>query len=228
MASLLKKLNTDNQQLNQIQDFTATVVNPLVKRPWIGDSVLLEDVTLTYGAVNYVEHKLGRTLRGWEIVRRKARSGGYDEKIHLVGATGEPAFQNSWVNYGAGAGDAGFVMGADGYVTLFGRVKNGSAIGATQITLPAGYRPNANLTFAVSSQSAFGSLEAQSAGNVVAQAGTTLGMNWDGIRFAAVSPYHAGAEIFDQNSDTTIGESFRQNFLLLFPKANCTVDIVVW
>ena len=64
------------------------------------------------------------------------------EPWHLVGAAGEPAFQNSWVNYGAPEESAGFRKYPDGRVTLKGGIKSGTP-GSTSVafTLPAGYRP---------------------------------------------------------------------------------------
>lgn len=59
----------------------------------------------------------------------------------LVGAQGQPAFQNSWVNFGTGANDtpARFRKDIFGIVWVEGMVKNGVA--GTIFTLPAGYRP---------------------------------------------------------------------------------------
>lgn len=65
----------------------------------------------------------------------------YDFDIHLVGATGEPAFQNSWVNYGLGQRACRFWKGIDGIVHLEGLVKSGSVPGVI-FTLPEGYRPD--------------------------------------------------------------------------------------
>jgi hypothetical protein len=58
---------------------------------------------------------------------------------HLVGAAGEPAFQNSWVNY-SGTQVAQFRKFPDGKVKLSGYVKSGAS-GTTIFTLPVGYRP---------------------------------------------------------------------------------------
>lgn len=67
-----------------------------------------------------------------------------DTSWHEVGDTGEPAFTNSWVNYGGSWSTAAFRIDAEGYVHLKGLVKNGTA--STSIfTLPSGYRPNEQL-----------------------------------------------------------------------------------
>lgn len=62
------------------------------------------------------------------------------EAWKLVGAVGQPAFQNSWVNFGSGFADAAFYKDPDGWVHLRGLVKNGTNQ-ATIFTLPVGYRP---------------------------------------------------------------------------------------
>lgn len=64
---------------------------------------------------------------------------------HLVGAGGEPAFANSWVNHtGSGYPPARFYIDALGVVHLDGAVKSGTAA-ATAFTLPAGYRPDTKI-----------------------------------------------------------------------------------
>jgi len=63
-----------------------------------------------------------------------------DTSWHLVGAVGEPAFQNSWVWFGAGNSVPAFRKDGFGFVHLKGSVKNGTN-GSVIFTLPAGYRP---------------------------------------------------------------------------------------
>jgi hypothetical protein len=55
-----------------------------------------------------------------------------------VGATGQPAFQNSWANLG-GSSTAAFFKDLSGVVHLKGMVTLGTA--ASIFTLPVGYRP---------------------------------------------------------------------------------------
>lgn len=91
---------------------------------------------------------------------------------HDVGATGEPAFANSWVNYGSPYQDARFMKDATGVVHIQGLVKDGT-IGDAFFTLPAGYRPDDQIYFANLSNGALGSVEIHSDGTVV----STLGNN---------------------------------------------------
>ncbi len=73
---------------------------------------------------------------------------------NVVGAAGQPAFQNTWVNFGGANSTAAFRADSNGYVHLKGTVKHGSTAttGYTVVfTLPAGYRPLENSTFIVKS-----------------------------------------------------------------------------
>ena len=58
---------------------------------------------------------------------------------HYVGETDEPAFEESWVNEGAGQAMA-FRIRESGIVDIHGAVTGGGT-GSTVFTLPAGYRP---------------------------------------------------------------------------------------
>jgi len=62
------------------------------------------------------------------------------DKWHLVGQSGEPAFQNSWANYGGATGVARFRKYPDGKVAIAGAIKTGTPP-SVAFTLPAGYRP---------------------------------------------------------------------------------------
>ena len=67
------------------------------------------------------------------------------EDSHEVGATGEPAFQNSWVNFSPSDHEtAGFYMDNFNRVWLKGLIKLGSG---TIFTLPKGYRPSLNANY---------------------------------------------------------------------------------
>lgn len=67
------------------------------------------------------------------------------EALHLVGAAGEPAFQNAWINrVGSGSNNpAGFYKDSMGRVYVQGEISSGTNTSAITIfTLPAGYRPS--------------------------------------------------------------------------------------
>lgn len=93
------------------------------------------------------------------------------ESAHTVGGAGEPAFQNSWVNFDlTGWHGARFWKDPMGIVHLQGLIKNGT-VGTTAFVLPTGYRPSNGLMFAVVSNNAFGRLDISPAGNVVPATG---------------------------------------------------------
>ena len=60
---------------------------------------------------------------------------------HYIGTGSEPAFQNSWSDYGSPWGSPRFRKGPDGIVHMDGLVKGGTA-GSVMFTLPVGYRPS--------------------------------------------------------------------------------------
>jgi hypothetical protein len=72
------------------------------------------------------------------------------EAWHMVGAPGEPAFQNSWTDNGGVVADAGFYKDREGVVHLEGHVDGGGSL-KTIFQLPRGYRPPSGklLEFAV-------------------------------------------------------------------------------
>jgi len=113
---------------------------------------------------------------------------------HLVGAAGEPPFQNAWVNYDnsatvpgtVGQRNVGFRKYPDGRVRLKGTIKNG-APGTSVFSLPPGYRP---LTDIVLTTNGSGGLATVTIGSpasngVVNPAGTGVGsyVFLDGLEF---------------------------------------------
>jgi hypothetical protein len=102
-----------------------------------------------------------------------------------VGSGGSaPAFQNSWVNYGAGYQTAAFYKDLFGVVHFKGLVKSGT-VGAAIFTLPSGYRPIAETIFVANAAGAFGDLRVSAVGNVWLNAGTNGYLSIDGISFRA-------------------------------------------
>lgn len=68
------------------------------------------------------------------------------ESWRAVGAVGQPAFQNSWVNYGGVYQPLRFMKDPFGFVHLEGCIKNGTNA-ASVFTLPTGYRPPNKMIF---------------------------------------------------------------------------------
>lgn len=104
--------------------------------------------------------------------------------LHAVGGSGEPAFENGWVNFDAERVAAFYLSGTR--VFLQGLVKSGT-VGATIFTLPAGFVPK-NVTtaanvFAVNSNGAFGGLSVFADGRVVCSPGSNVFVSLDGVSF---------------------------------------------
>jgi hypothetical protein len=105
--------------------------------------------------------------------------------LHTIGATGEPGFQNGWVNYGVGYQTAGFYKDSSGVVHLTGLIKAGTA-NTTAFTLPVGFRPAMFLHFPAVSNSAFGVLRIDYTGTVAPGVeGSTVWYSLDGVSFRA-------------------------------------------
>lgn len=99
------------------------------------------------------------------------------EPWHDVGATGEPAFQNGWVNNDATNAPARFRKMPDGTVRLGGMIKNGtigSPPGGTIFTLPVGYRPAWPMRFAAVGNGFFSWLEVGPTGTVYFNSGSNV------------------------------------------------------
>lgn len=84
---------------------------------------------------------------------------------HTIGATGEPTFANSWVNFGSPWASAGFWKDPLGVVHFRGRIKSGT-VGSTAFILPAGYRPEFKGTYAIGSNATIGLIEIDTNGTV--------------------------------------------------------------
>lgn len=71
------------------------------------------------------------------------------EDWHYVGEAGEPAFQNSWANVSTTTKMA-FRIREAGVVDIYGHVSGGTSAPATVVfTLPAGYRPSAEISTSI-------------------------------------------------------------------------------
>lgn len=71
MAKLPQEL-----QWNDADNKWASILNPIVSNP-ANNSLILKNQSLTTGA-NVINHKLGRILQGWIIVRQRALASVYD------------------------------------------------------------------------------------------------------------------------------------------------------
>lgn len=70
---IFRKIFTEDPLLQRLQDAIAASFNQFEKLPQL-DSVVIQDVTLTSGIDNEVEHKLTRPIQGWQIIRKNANA----------------------------------------------------------------------------------------------------------------------------------------------------------
>lgn len=110
-----------------------------------------------------------------------------DKAWREVGATNQPAFQNSWVNYDVNSFyAAAFYKDAFGFVHLRGLVKSGTVgTGSAIYTLPVKYRPLRQIGYAVNAGNAFGNLRIGTDGKVFLETGSNSYVFLDGITFEA-------------------------------------------
>ncbi len=100
------------------------------------------------------------------VVGRFPQMGGDLESYHIVGSGGsEPAFQNSWANFGGAHAPASFYRDPAGWVHLKGLVASGSST-ATMFTLPDGYCPPFTVYFTSASNLVQCAVQVDTAGNV--------------------------------------------------------------
>ena len=74
----IQKINTTDRIINMVQDNIANVLEPLSSNPLMS-GLILTSVVLKTGS-NTVNHKLGRKLRGWFIVRQRSAASIYDNQ----------------------------------------------------------------------------------------------------------------------------------------------------
>jgi hypothetical protein len=122
------------------------------------------------------------------VIGKLPHMAGDVESYHLVGGAGEPAFQNSWANFGGAHATAGFYIQPDGWVRLKGLVASGTD-NTTIFTLPSGYRPPVNIPFTSISNGTVCTIEVDPTGTVgktsggsnahVSLAGITFPTQWN-------------------------------------------------
>lgn len=70
---IFRKIYTDDLLQQRLQDSVAASFQYFEKLPQL-DSVIVQDVILSSGIDNAVEHKLNRKLTGWQIIRKDANA----------------------------------------------------------------------------------------------------------------------------------------------------------
>lgn len=110
----------------------------------------------------------------------------FDTSWHNVGDPGEPAFENSWVNFDTRV--AKFRKLSNGMVILQGVIRDGTVSGAAPaFTLPVGYRPAAphDQAFLVHSASTTGVAQVGPSGGVFVIGGSNSWVYLNAMQFFA-------------------------------------------
>jgi len=104
----------------------------------------------------------------------------------VSGTPGEGQLGNNWVAYGAGFPIPAYTKSSDGIVTIKGLVKNGSTSANVSIgRLPAGYRPNLDLSFSVVTNGGAGHVDVDRNGYIKFRGGTNTWLSLNNISFIA-------------------------------------------
>ncbi len=77
---MLPIFKSDVQELNLLQTKWSSQINPVINNP-PNKSIILENVILISGTT-VVNHKLGRKLQGWTIIRQRSGASIYDDQDH--------------------------------------------------------------------------------------------------------------------------------------------------
>lgn len=103
----------------------------------------------------------------------------------IVGGGGSnPAFQNSWTNYGGSYAWAAFWKDPLGRVYLEGLIAGG-LVNNTVFTLPSGYRPAGQIPFGVENTGVHGRVDVNANGTVVVVGGSNAYVSLNNISFRA-------------------------------------------
>lgn len=161
----------------------------------ISGQTLYSDVVTTNPSPDPVKFSDGtlknvHDVRQWVISQAASGSNAVSTWInstwHTIGASGEPAFQNSWT---LNTNPVKFKIDAAGFVCMEG-IATGGNTGTTVFTLPVGYRPSASKRFAPASfggSSADVTISISTSGNVTISYSSTPGTEsifLDCVRFS--------------------------------------------
>lgn len=73
----LRKLDSENPELNKIQEYIDQSISPITKSPII-NGVLIKGIKLVAGQDNNINHKLDRNISGWIVVRKRETADVWD------------------------------------------------------------------------------------------------------------------------------------------------------
>lgn len=88
----LKKISGDFVS-SKFQEYVASVIAPFLNSEVL-DGVLLKNISLGSGT-NFVEHKLGRKIQGWIVVRQRSDARVWDDQDNNVNVSRTLKLQTS-------------------------------------------------------------------------------------------------------------------------------------
>lgn len=77
MLKKIKKVFSEDREVNQLQENIEQVITPIIDKQ-ILDGIIIKSISLIAGQDNPISHKLSRPLRGWVIVRKREQSDIWD------------------------------------------------------------------------------------------------------------------------------------------------------
>jgi predicted RNA binding protein YcfA (HicA-like mRNA interferase family) len=77
-GSALPQFQSNDKDFSLMQNAWATILNPVIALP-INKGLILKNIALVTGS-NKVNHRLGRKLQGWFLVRKRGSADIYDEQ----------------------------------------------------------------------------------------------------------------------------------------------------
>ena len=127
------------------------------------------------------------------LIEDQTTLGGGDTAWHAIGAPGEPAFLNTWKNYGGEWAAAAFRKDSEGFVHLRGLIDCTAGNNTFAFTLPVGYRPGTNQHnhHPVATNGQFGLVRSRSTGTLecfnpnIAQGGAVPWLDLSSVTFRA-------------------------------------------
>lgn len=69
----LKKVVTDDRNINQLQDNVEQAITPIITSEII-NGLIIKDIEVLTGTTKTIPHKLGRAPNGYAIIKRNANS----------------------------------------------------------------------------------------------------------------------------------------------------------
>lgn len=74
----LPQYQSDDKNMQLLQNRWGSILNPIISNP-SNNAMILKNITLLTGS-NSIDHRLGKKLTGWRIVRQRSAANIYDNQ----------------------------------------------------------------------------------------------------------------------------------------------------